>query len=244
MDDKTDKIVLDERDMPTHWYNVVPDLPSAARAAAAPGHRPAARPRRPRAAVPDGAHPAGGLAGADDRDPGPGPRHLPAVAADARCTAPGGWRRRSIRPAHIYYKYEGAQPGRQPQAEHRHRAGLLQQGRGHERLTTETGAGQWGTALALRLLACSTSSARSTWSSASYHQKPYRTLDDPDVRRRRSSPARPSRPTPAARCCPRRRLARLAWASPSPRPSRTPPPTTTPTTRSARCSTTSCCTRR
>ena len=28
MDDKTVKIVLDERDLPTHWYNIVPDLPS------------------------------------------------------------------------------------------------------------------------------------------------------------------------------------------------------------------------
>ena len=28
LDDKTVKIVLDERDLPTHWYNVVPDLPS------------------------------------------------------------------------------------------------------------------------------------------------------------------------------------------------------------------------
>jgi predicted alternative tryptophan synthase beta-subunit len=27
LDDKTVKIVLDERDIPTHWYNVVPDLP-------------------------------------------------------------------------------------------------------------------------------------------------------------------------------------------------------------------------
>jgi tryptophan synthase beta chain len=28
LDDKTVKIVLDERDLPTHWYNVVPDLPT------------------------------------------------------------------------------------------------------------------------------------------------------------------------------------------------------------------------
>src|SRR6478752_3133984 len=28
LDDKTVKIVLDERDLPTHWYNIVPDLPS------------------------------------------------------------------------------------------------------------------------------------------------------------------------------------------------------------------------
>src|SRR5215210_3636648 len=28
LDDKTVKIVLDERDLPTHWYNIVPDLPN------------------------------------------------------------------------------------------------------------------------------------------------------------------------------------------------------------------------
>jgi predicted alternative tryptophan synthase beta-subunit len=28
LDDKAVKIVLDERDRPTHWYNVVPDLPA------------------------------------------------------------------------------------------------------------------------------------------------------------------------------------------------------------------------
>ena len=28
LDDKQTKIVLDERDLPTHWYNIVPDLPS------------------------------------------------------------------------------------------------------------------------------------------------------------------------------------------------------------------------
>ena len=27
LDDKQIKIVLDERDLPTHWYNIVPDLP-------------------------------------------------------------------------------------------------------------------------------------------------------------------------------------------------------------------------
>ena len=26
-DDKTVKIALDERDLPTHWYNIVSDLP-------------------------------------------------------------------------------------------------------------------------------------------------------------------------------------------------------------------------
>ena len=64
--------------------------------AAPPGHPPADRPRRPRAAVPDGADPPGGQRRARDRDPGPGPRGVHAVPAVARCTGPTGWRRRSI----------------------------------------------------------------------------------------------------------------------------------------------------
>jgi DNA invertase Pin-like site-specific DNA recombinase len=60
---------------------------------------------------------------------------------------------------------------------------------------------------------------------------------------RRSSPARPSRPTPAARSSARTPTRPARSGSRSRRRSRTPRPTTTPTTRSARCSTTSCCTR-
>ena len=45
LDDKTVKIVLIKRDMPTHWYNMVQDLPEPALAAIAPGHRPAAAAR-------------------------------------------------------------------------------------------------------------------------------------------------------------------------------------------------------
>ena len=54
-------------------------------------------------------------------------------------------------PARIYYKYEGVSPAGShkpntavPQAYYNAKAGM-------RRLTTETGAGQWGTALAVRL---------------------------------------------------------------------------------------------
>ena len=63
-----------------------------ASADAAPRHQAADRPRRPRAALPDGAHPAGGLEGALDRDPRPGARRAAPVAAVAAlpCPAAGG----------------------------------------------------------------------------------------------------------------------------------------------------------
>src|SRR3954471_15079258 len=76
-------------------------------------------------------------------------------------------------PARIYYKYEGVSPAGShkpntavPQAYYNAKAGVT-------KLTTETGAGQWGTALAL---ACSMFGIEcEIWQvAASYDQKPYR----------------------------------------------------------------------
>ncbi|MDT4974679.1 MAG: tryptophan synthase beta chain, partial [Pseudonocardiales bacterium] len=78
-------------------------------------------------------------------------------------------------PARIYYKYEGVSPAGShkpntavPQAYYNARAGI-------RRLTTETGAGQWGTALAFACaqfgLECEIWQVR-----ASYDQKPYRRM--------------------------------------------------------------------
>jgi tryptophan synthase beta chain len=78
-------------------------------------------------------------------------------------------------PAHIYYKYEGTSPAGShkpntavPQAYYNKRAGI-------RRLATETGAGQWGSALALACqffgLECTVYMVR-----ISYDQKPYRRI--------------------------------------------------------------------
>ena len=78
-------------------------------------------------------------------------------------------------PAHIYYKYEGTSPAgsHKPntavaQAYYNKRAGM-------RRLATETGAGQWGSALAL---ACSLFGLECTvyMVRVSYDQKPYRRM--------------------------------------------------------------------
>src|SRR5205085_2839941 len=76
-------------------------------------------------------------------------------------------------PARIFYKYEGVSPSGShkantaiPQVFYNAEAGI-------ERLTTETGAGQWGTALAFGCaqfgLDCEI-----WWAGSSYDQKPYR----------------------------------------------------------------------
>jgi tryptophan synthase beta chain len=78
-------------------------------------------------------------------------------------------------PAHIYYKYEGTSPAGShkpntavPQAYYNKRAGI-------RRLATETGAGQWGSALSLACqlfgLECTVYMVR-----VSYDQKPYRRM--------------------------------------------------------------------
>jgi len=78
-------------------------------------------------------------------------------------------------PAHIYYKYEGTSPAGShkpntsvPQAFYNKQAGI-------KRLATETGAGQWGSALAL---ACKLFGMECTvyMVKISYDQKPYRRL--------------------------------------------------------------------
>lgn len=78
-------------------------------------------------------------------------------------------------PAHIYYKYEGASPAGShkpnssiPQAYYNKQSGV-------KRLATETGAGQWGSSLAL---ACSLFGLECTiyMVKVSYQQKPYRKM--------------------------------------------------------------------
>src|SRR5690349_20403385 len=76
-------------------------------------------------------------------------------------------------PAHIYYKYEGVSPA----GSHKPNTAVAQayynKADGTRRLTTETGAGQWGSALAF---ACALFGLECTvyMVNASYHQKPYR----------------------------------------------------------------------
>jgi tryptophan synthase beta chain len=166
------KFLLYERDIPTHWMNLLVDLPGEA-----------LPPLNPQTLQP---------AGPADLEP-IFPMGLIAqeVSSDAQVEIPEEvreayklWRptplfraRRLEReldtPARIYYKYEGVSPAgsHKPntavaQAYENSRAGI-------ERLTTETGAGQWGSALAFACalfgLECEVFMVGS-----SYDQKPYR----------------------------------------------------------------------
>src|SRR6058998_2590290 len=78
-------------------------------------------------------------------------------------------------PAHIYYKYEGTSPAGSHKPNTAVAQAFYNKQAGVRRLATETGAGKWGSALALacRLfgLACTVDMVK-----VSYHQKPYRRL--------------------------------------------------------------------
>jgi tryptophan synthase beta chain len=173
-DPRQTKIILDEDEQPTQWYNLLADLPTP---------------------PPPVLHP-GTLepVGPDDLAP-LFPMDLIAqeVTTERYVDIPGAvldvyrlWRPSPMyrahrlekalgTPARIYYKYEGVSPAGShkpntavPQAYYNAQAGI-------RRLTTETGAGQWGTALAFACaqfgLECEIWQVR-----ASYDQKPYRRM--------------------------------------------------------------------
>ena len=165
------KILLDESEMPTQWYNIIPDLPTPPPPPLHPGtHEPIGPDDL--APLPDGADHAGSLHRLLHRHPRRGARRLQAVAPEPAVRA-----RRLEQlldtPARIYYKYEGVSPAGShkpntsvPQAFYNHQEGIT-------KLTTETGAGQWGSSLAFATaqygIECE------VWQvAASYRAKPYR----------------------------------------------------------------------
>ena len=166
------KIVLDESDIPTHWYNIIPDLPSPPPPVLHPGTLEPVGP--------------GDLAPLFPMD-----LILQEVSQDSYIEIPEPvrdiyrlWRptplyrahrleRELDTPARIYYKYEGVSPA----GSHKPNTAVAQAyynaQAGVRKLTTETGAGQWGSALALACrmfgLECE------VWQvAASFEQKPYR----------------------------------------------------------------------
>ncbi len=141
------RITLDESEIPTQWYNIIPDLPA-----------PPPPPLHPATHEPIGPH---------DLEPlFPMDLILQEVSQERYIDIPGEvmdvyrlWRTTPLyrarrleklldTPAKIFYKYEGVSPAGShkpntsvPQAFYNAKAGV-------KKLTTETGAGQWGSALA------------------------------------------------------------------------------------------------
>ena len=171
MADQT-KYLLDESEMPTQWYNIVPDLPSPPPPALHPGTREPAGP--------------------DDFAPlFPMALIMQEVSQDSYIDIPEEvqevyklWRPSPLfrarrlekaldTPAKIYYKYEGVSPAGSHKPNTSVPQAFYNKAEGVKKLTTETGAGQWGTALAFACalfdMECEVWQVR-----ASYDAKPYR----------------------------------------------------------------------
>ena len=176
MSDERTRFDLQPDQIPTAWFNIMPDIVKSGiepLPPLSPQTKQPIGPGRSRAAVPDVADRPGGLDRRVDRHPGRGDRRLPAVEALARCSAPRGSSRRCRRRRTSTSSTRAARrraatspTPRSPQAYFNKEAGI-------RRIATETGAGQWGSSMALACqmfgLECDVYMVR-----ASYDQKPYR----------------------------------------------------------------------
>jgi tryptophan synthase beta chain len=172
--DAATKILLSESEMPRRWYNIVADLPAPP--------PPVLHPGTLQPVGPDDLAPLFPMALIQQEVTPERYVDIPEEVLDVyRLWRPSPlFRARRLEraldtPARIYYKYEGVSPAGShkpntavPQAFYNAAAGI-------RRLTTETGAGQWGTALAFASaqfgVECEIWQVR-----ASYDQKPYRKL--------------------------------------------------------------------
>ncbi|MDQ3892239.1 MAG: TrpB-like pyridoxal phosphate-dependent enzyme [Actinomycetota bacterium] len=168
------KFLLDERSLPESWYNIVPDLPFQLE----PPLNPATRePVGPEAFAP--IFPEEIIRQEVTADPYvPIPEEVRETYALWRPTPL--FRARHLEkildtPAHIYYKYEGVSPAGSHKPNTAVPQAFYNKQEGVRRLTTETGAGQWGSSLAFACgqmdLECTVFMVR-----VSYGQKPYRRL--------------------------------------------------------------------
>jgi tryptophan synthase beta chain len=168
------KFVLTEKEMPTHWYNVLPDLPEPAPPLRHPGTTeptPLSMPLPP-PLFPD----------AINQQEFSTERYIEIpeeVQAVYKLWRPTNLHRAHRlekaldTPAKIFYKYEGTSPA----GSHKPNTAVAQayyaKKEGFKRVATETGAGQWGSAMAMACqffgLECKVYMVK-----VSYFQKPYR----------------------------------------------------------------------
>jgi tryptophan synthase beta chain len=168
------KFLLDEKALPESWYNIVPDLPFEL----APPLNPATQePVGPE--VFEEIFPAGIIHQEVSVEPYVAiPEEVREIYALWRPTPLFRARRLEKAldtPAHIYYKYEGGSPAGSHKPNTAVPQAFYNKQEGVRRLTTETGAGQWGSSLAFACrqmdLQCTVYMVR-----VSYGQKPYRRI--------------------------------------------------------------------
>ena len=172
--DRQVKYVLQESEMPREWYNVIADLPSPPPPPLHPGTREPVGPDDlaplfPVALIAQEVSPDRYIAIPDD------------VIDVYRLWRPTPlFRARRLEkdlgtPARIYYKYEGGSPAGSHKPNTAVPQAYYNAAEGVTKLTTETGAGQWGSALAFASSLFGLD--LEVWMvRASYDQKPYRKL--------------------------------------------------------------------
>jgi tryptophan synthase beta chain len=166
------KYLLGENQIPTHWYNVIPDLPGPP--------APVLHPGTGKPVTPPDLAPLFPMALIEQEVSSERWIKIPDPVREAyRVWRPSPlFRARRLEaalktPAKIYYKYEGVSPAGShkpntavPQAYYNKLAGT-------KRIATETGAGQWGTSMAMAAqmfgLECTVYMVK-----VSFQQKPYR----------------------------------------------------------------------
>ena len=168
------KIILTEKEMPEHWYNIVPDMPNKPLPPLHPGTR---QPIGPEALAP--LFPMELIKQEVSTEKWVAiPEQVREIYTLWRPTPlyrAYGLEKALDTPAKIYYKYEGVSPAGShkpntavPQAYYNAQEGV-------RKITTETGAGQWGTALSFACglfgITCEVYMVK-----VSYDQKPYRRM--------------------------------------------------------------------
>jgi tryptophan synthase beta chain len=169
---ETVKYLLDESRIPKAWYNIVPDLP-----------KPPAPVLHPGTLAPIGPDDLSLIFPmnlimqevSQDREieiPEP-VRDIYRLWRPAPLYRARRWEKALDTPARIYYKYEGVSPAGSHKPNTAVAQAFYNKEAGTKRITTETGAGQWGSSLAMACnffgLECKVYMVR-----VSYDQKPYR----------------------------------------------------------------------
>jgi len=168
------RFTLTQAEIPTHWYNILADIPERLPPPLHPGTRQPIGPQDMTAIFPENLVAQEMSAERWVEIPAP-VREIYALWRPTPLLRAVRLEKELKTPAHIYYKFEGGSPA----GSHKPNTAVAQayynKVAGTERLATETGAGQWGSALAFacRLfgLDCTVYMVK-----VSYDQKPYRKL--------------------------------------------------------------------
>ncbi len=173
-DPKQTKFVLDESRIPRTWYNIAADLPVPM---SPPLHPATMQPLGPTDLAPLFPMAVIGQEVSQERE-----IEIPDAVRDAyRLYRPSPlYRAHRLEkaldtPAHIYYKYEGVSPAGSHKPNTAIPQAFYNQQEGVKRIATETGAGQWGSAMAFAG-ALFGLEVKVYMVRASYDQKPYRRI--------------------------------------------------------------------